>query len=140
MSWNWTIFYEVCDDLDEAHHLNEISIGYRDEKWGMECVCFRIWVYIYHIRNCCCLVAKSCSTLLQAHGLKPAMLLCPCSVPGNSIGVGCHFLLQGLNLHLLHWQADSLPPSHQESLIRNYSCSTHLGLCSFLVGSPLLNF
>ena len=36
-------------------------------------------------------------------------------------GVGCHFLLQGifptqgLNLHLLHWQADSLPLSHQGS-------------------------
>ena len=32
---------------------------------------------------------------------------------------GCHFLLQGIfpfqgsNLHLLHWQADSLPLSHQ---------------------------
>ena len=22
------------------------------------------------------------------------------------------FLTQGMNLHLLHWQADSLPPSH----------------------------
>ena len=38
--------------------------------------------------------------------------------PGESTGVGCHFLLQGIfptwgwNLrlfHLLHWQADSLP-------------------------------
>ena len=25
------------------------------------------------------------------------------------------FLTQGSNLHLLHWQADSLPLSHQES-------------------------
>ena len=41
--------------------------------------------------------------------------------PGKNTGVGCHFLLQGvfltqgLNLHLLHllrWQADSLPLSH----------------------------
>ena len=45
-----------------------------------------------------------------------------CSPPGSSVhfpgkntGVGCHFLLQGifptqgLNLHLLHWLADSLP-------------------------------
>ena len=36
-------------------------------------------------------------------------------------GVDCHLLLQGifptqeLNLHILHWQADSLPLSHQES-------------------------
>ena len=38
--------------------------------------------------------------------------------PGKNTGVGCHFLLQGilltqgLNLHLLHWQVDSLPQSH----------------------------
>ena len=38
-------------------------------------------------------------------------------------GVGCHFLLQGIlliqgsNPHLLHWQADSLPLSHQGSPI-----------------------
>ena len=37
--------------------------------------------------------------------------------------MGCHFLLQGIflaqgsNLRLLHWQADSLPLSHQGSLI-----------------------
>ena len=36
-------------------------------------------------------------------------------------GVDCHLLLQGifpsqeLNLHILHWQADSLPLSHQGS-------------------------
>ena len=35
--------------------------------------------------------------------------------PGKNTGVGCHFILQwifptqGLNLCLLHWQADSLP-------------------------------
>ena len=40
---------------------------------------------------------------------------------GKNTGVGCHFLLQrifptqGLNLHLLHWQADSLLLSHQGS-------------------------
>ena len=36
-------------------------------------------------------------------------------------GMGCHFLSQGIfltqgsNLHLLHWQVDSLPVSHQGS-------------------------
>ena len=36
------------------------------------------------------------------------------------MGVGCHFLLQGifptqgLNLYLLHWQADSLPLIYQK--------------------------
>ena len=49
------------------------------------------------------------------------MLLCPWNFSGKNTGVGCHFLLQGiflthgLNLRLLHWQADSLPLSHQGS-------------------------
>ena len=39
---------------------------------------------------------------------------------GKSTGAGCHFLLQGifltqgLNLCLLPWQVDSLPPRHLE--------------------------
>ena len=39
-------------------------------------------------------------------------------LPGKNSGVGCPFLLQGifptqgLNLHLLHWQVDSLPLCH----------------------------
>ena len=55
------------------------------------------------------------SDSLQPHQLVPTRLLCPWNFPGNSPGVGCHSLLQGnfptqgLNLGLLHWQADSLP-------------------------------
>ena len=43
--------------------------------------------------------------------LQPARLLCPWDSPGQSTGVGCHFLLQGifltqgLNLLLLHLSA-----------------------------------
>ena len=50
-------------------------------------------------------------------------MLCPCNFPGKNagVGVGCHFLLQGIVptqgsklclFHLLDWQVDSLPPSH----------------------------
>ena len=52
---------------------------------------------------------------LQPYGLQPARLLYPLDSPGKNIGVGCHFLLQGIfptqgsNLYLLLWQADSLP-------------------------------
>ena len=46
----------------------------------------------------CCLVAKSCLTLLWPHGLQPAKLLCPWDFPGKNTGVGCHFLLQGISL------------------------------------------
>ena len=53
----------------------------------------------------------------MSDSLQPARLLCPWGFPGKSPGVGCHFLLQeiflnqGLNPHVLHWQADSLPLS-----------------------------
>ena len=45
----------------------------------------------------------------------------PWDFPGKNIGVGCHFLLQGIFLtkgsrvHLLCWQVDSLLLSHQGS-------------------------
>ena len=65
---------------------------------------------------CCCLVDKLCLTLLWAHGLQPARLLCPWDFPIKNTGVGFNFLLlgifptQGSNLHLLlgrkvlyHW-------------------------------------
>ena len=54
----------------------------------------------------------------QSQVPQPTRLLCPWDSPGKNTGVGCHFLLQGifltqgLNLHLLHllyWQAHSLP-------------------------------
>ena len=56
-------------------------------------------------------VAQSCLTLCDP-------MDCPWSSPGQNTGVGCHFLLQGifltqgLNLHLLCWQANSLPLCH----------------------------
>ena len=72
---------------------------------------------------CCCLVAKSCLTLLWPHAQQPTRLLCPWDFPGKNTGEGCHFLLQGifltcgLNPCLLNWQVDSLPLSHQGSPI-----------------------
>ena len=59
------------------------------------------------------------SESVRPHGLWSARLLCPWDSPGKNTGVGCHFLLQGIfptqgsNLNLLHWQAGSLPLSHQ---------------------------
>ena len=59
------------------------------------------------------------------HGLQPARLLCSWDFPGKNTRLSCHFLFQGIflhqesNLHLLHllnWQEDSLPLSHQGSL------------------------
>ena len=61
------------------------------------------------------------SDSLQPDVLQPTRFLCPWDASGKNTGVGCHFLLQGIFptqgsnpglLHLLHWQADSLPLRH----------------------------
>ena len=62
--------------------------------------------------------------------LSEALWTVACPAPGNSpsknIGVGCHFLLQGifktqgLNLCLLHWQADSLTLNHHLEALAKY--------------------
>ena len=59
------------------------------------------------------LVAQSCLTLCDPMDNGVLRLLCLWDSPGKNSGVGCHFLFpgifltQGLNPHLLHWQADS---------------------------------
>ena len=65
---------------------------------------------------CVCVRARACAQLCPAH-CDPVdySLLCPWDSPSKTTGVGCRFLLwgifltQGWNLHLLYWQADSLP-------------------------------
>ena len=66
----------------------------------------------------------SCSVVsnsLPSHGLYPTMILCPWDSLGKNIGVGCHFLLQGifptlgLNLGLLHCRRILYHLGHQES-------------------------
>ena len=62
---------------------------------------------------CAWVCAQSLSSVWLSH--RPARLLFPWDFPGKNTEVGCHFLLQGiflsqgLNLHLLNWQAGSLP-------------------------------
>ena len=46
------------------------------------------------IGSVCVLVAQSCLTLCDPHGLEPTRLLCPGNSPGKNTGVGYHFLLQ----------------------------------------------
>ena len=89
--------------------------------WNISSILTSQWTeFKFHIN---CLVAKLCSTLLGSRGLQPARLHCPWDFLGKNTGVGCHFLLQGIfstqesNLSLLHWQADSLPLSHEGSHI-----------------------
>ena len=55
------------------------------------------------------------------HILRKVKLPSPRDFPGKNTGVGCHCLLQifpttqGSNPHVLRWQANSLPLSHQGS-------------------------
>ena len=78
-------------------------------------------------------MSLSLSNSLQSHGLYPARLLCPWDSPGKNIGVGCHFLLQGIfliqgsNTGLLHCRQILYHLSRQGSLykhihIMNLSC------------------
>ena len=87
---------------------------------NLMCVCF----YLAAPGLRCGCVCVSCSVLsdsLRPQGLEPSRLLHPWDFPGKNIGVGCHFLLQGIfptqgsNPGLLHcrWILHCL--SHQGS-------------------------
>ena len=87
---------------------------------------------------CVCVCVIGCSVMcnsLRPHGLSPTRLLCPWSFPGKNIRVGCHFLFQGILLtqgsnprllHLLHWQADSLPLENIQRIMLNGKISQSL--------------
>ena len=58
------------------------------------------------------------SDSLQPYGPYPTSFLCSWDSPGKNAAVGCHFLFQGIFLtqesnlcvlHILQWQAGSLP-------------------------------
>ena len=68
--------------------------------------------------HACVLSHFSRVQLFAPHGLQATRLLCPLDFPGKNTGVGCRTLLQRIFLtqrsnpsllHLLHWQAGSLP-------------------------------
>ena len=69
---------------------------------------------------------QSLSHVQLSEALWTVACLAPGNSPGKNIGVGCHFLLQGifktqgLNLCLLHWQADSLTLNHHLEALAKY--------------------
>ena len=81
---------------------------------------------------CCCLVTKSCLTLLWP---QPARLLHPWDFSGKNTGVGCYFLLQGifltqgLNPGLLHCR-QTLP---FESLVSTISKMNQPYICIYFL-------
>ena len=79
-------------------------------RMGERCVCV-----------CVCVCVLVVSNSLGPHGLEPTRLLCPWDSPGKNIGVGCHFLLQGIfltqesNPGLLHCRQILYQVSYQGS-------------------------
>ena len=77
--------------------------------------------FLYWLCGWCCLTTKLCLSLSRPHGLQLDRLPCPWDVPGKITRVGCQFslqgisLMQGLNPHPLHWQADAIPLNYQGS-------------------------
>ena len=74
------------------------------------------------------------SDSLLPPGLYPTRLLCPWDSPGENIGMGCHFLLQGIFLtqgsnsclfHLLHCRQILYHLSHQGSLHLHINIQEH---------------
>ena len=92
------------------------------------------------------LLLFSCSVMsdpLRPRGQWSARLLYPRDFSGRNTGVGSHSLLQRIVpihrsnlhlLHLLHWQADSLPPSYK---VPNVNSGTSL---DFLFAKQTLSF
>ena len=95
-------------------------------QWWLKIYLFKLTsdILVLSCVVCCCLVAKSCQTLLRPQGLYSTRVLCPQYSPGKNTGMGSRFLFQGTsptqesNPHYLRWQADSLPLSHQGSPLR----------------------
>ena len=67
------------------------------------------------VQRACMLSCFRCVQLFATPWIAACRLLCLWDSPGKNIGVGCHFLLQGifmtqgLNRGLLHWWVASLP-------------------------------
>ena len=87
----------------------------------------------YHLLSfiCVCVHAKLLHSCLWPYAPQSFRLIWPWDSPGKNTGVGCYFLLQEIFLtqgsnpcliHLLHWQADSLPvaPSGKPHLYMEY--------------------
>ena len=94
-------------------------------------------MYLFHSWNCFIV-----SSLISPCVLSPFQLfVAPGNFPGKTTGVSCHFLLQRIFptqkqnlslLHLLHWQADSLPLASPEKPISVHCC------CSVAQSRPTL--
>ena len=87
-----------------------------------------------------CMHIQSCPTLWDRIYYSP-LFLCPWNFPAKDTGMDCHFFLQGIFWHLLHWQANSLPLSYLGSSACPLTTKVHprsSGFCTAASASTLL--
>ena len=89
-------YLTLCDPMTVTQQAPLSMEIFRKEYWCCVCLvaCY-IWLFVTHWT--CSLPGSYVHWIFQARTI---------------IGVGCHFLLQRSSLHLLHWQAGSLPLCH----------------------------
>ena len=107
-----------------------------------------MYIYVYLNKVPARSVPSVMSDSLWPYGLQPAWLLCPWDSPAKITGVGCHALLQGIFpsqgwnprlLHLLHWQAGSLPLAPPgKSLLTTYLYLTQLTILYYKLKDLLI--
>ena len=78
--------------------------GGKNTQWGKHC--------------CCCYVASVVSDSVQSHRRQPTRLPRPWDSPGKNAGVGCHFLLQCMQVKSKSEIADPMEFSLPGSSIR----------------------
>ena len=75
---------------------------------------FHAFIYSFiekHLLNaaCCCWVTSVVSDSVQLHRRQPTRMPCPWDSPGKNTGVGCHFLLQCMQVKSESEVAQSCP-------------------------------
>ena len=121
MATHSSIFAREIPQTEEPRGLPSIGserVGH-DLSTQQQLLLALVWYICYTLMNqsVCVLSSSVVSNSLQPYGLQSTRLLCPLDFSGKNIGVGCHFLLQGIFptqgltglLCLLHWQTGSLP-------------------------------
>ena len=107
LSWWCLIFYVIINE-----HLSCFQFAVINTTSSS---CKRLLVNM--LQSSVCLVTQLCPTLRNPMDCSPSGSSVHGDSLGKNIGVGCHFLLQGIllaqgsNSCLLHWQVDSLPLS-----------------------------
>ena len=95
--------------------------------------------------DCLVLSRSGVSDSLQPFGSQPTRLFCPLGFSSRSVGVGCHFLLQGIfptqgsNSHLLcllYRRQILYPQSHRESSNQQSLYSSHCEKSQYLKKIP----